>query len=411
MTMVTSNSRHNRQSWNHRQPQYNRDITHQTCVNYPINSHFSNRNNIENNLISRMNEPIKIYLNVYHCEGARWFNSMVSKIGQKWGVYHSGVEVYGIEFCFQGNVLHDILGRHELALSKKIWDCVGDEPNAPWVYAPNIQEWVEVGSTSGIYGMTPGMWPDGPTPGHPRSEWFKHSAEIGTTNKSLKDILRLIHRMCPMWSPEEYSLINKNCCHFTEAFCYELCGFTTPGSLNALAGYVKENIPEASRRAFQMMNLNSSSSLPSSSQNNNHNNQYNNNQNNNNQYNNNQNNNNQYNNNQNRNNVTTKSINNNRAVTYTRNNGNITTTRSYQIPQHNSVVGGGLGGGVSGRGSPVRAVYSYPGRSPGERQSFEASQTNTSSEDRPLSQILDIGREAIMKSAEIAFNRLKTRVD
>jgi len=113
---------------------------------------------------------IPVILNVYHLnEVWQQVNDKVSKgffgIG---GAFHAGIEVHGVE----------------------------------WSYGS-----------------------DGILRGEPRTQEvhvFHRSIPIGLTDKSPEEVAILIQAMQSAWMPEDYDILDHNCCNFSDALCREL---------------------------------------------------------------------------------------------------------------------------------------------------------------------------------------------
>ncbi|KFD52341.1 hypothetical protein D918_08505 [Trichuris suis] len=136
------------------------------------------------------NEPV--YLNVY---SMNWVNDYLSSVGV--GIYHSGIEVYGTEYCF---------GRHRLELS------------GIFEIEPKCEE--ELGD----------------------DYKFKVSILQGYTDFTRQDVLSIVQQMGNEYQGNRYHLMNKNCNHFTDALSKILCGKEIPGWVNRLA-FISSCIP------------------------------------------------------------------------------------------------------------------------------------------------------------------------
>ena len=102
------------------------------------------------------------------------------------GLYHSGIEIQGVEYSYGGNINNPGTGvftSAPLTVDNAIYFCS-----------------YNVGTCSDI-------------------------TKVYSTLESVKD----------RFKANEYSLINQNCNHFSEAFCLELLGKAVPSYVNRLA--------------------------------------------------------------------------------------------------------------------------------------------------------------------------------
>ncbi|KAE9609262.1 hypothetical protein Lal_00020674 [Lupinus albus] len=124
---------------------------------------------------------VPVYLNVYDLTPingyAYWFGL---------GVYHSGVQVHGIEYGF-GAHEHDI---------------------------------------SGIFEVQPRHCP---------GFTFRKSIFIGTTDLGQKEVPAFMKKLAQYYSGNTYHLISKNCNHFCCDVCLKLTGKSIPRWVNRLA--------------------------------------------------------------------------------------------------------------------------------------------------------------------------------
>ncbi|KAL9330839.1 hypothetical protein ACSQ67_000449 [Phaseolus vulgaris] len=122
-----------------------------------------------------------VYLNVYDLTP---MNGYAYWLGL--GVYHSGVQVHGVEYGF---------GAHER-------------------------------DTTGIFEVEPRHCP---------GFTFRKSILIGSTDMGAKEVRELMERMAEEYSGNTYHLIQKNCNHFCDDVCGKLTGKSTPRWVNRLA--------------------------------------------------------------------------------------------------------------------------------------------------------------------------------
>ncbi|KAG4931699.1 hypothetical protein AAZX31_17G236100 [Glycine max] len=122
-----------------------------------------------------------VYLNVYDLTP---MNGYVYWAGL--GIYHSGVEVHGVEYAF---------GAH-------------DYP------------------TSGVFEVEPRQCP---------GFKFRKSIFIGTTSLDSTQVREFMERQSASYNGDTYHLIVKNCNHFCKDICYKLTGKSIPTWVNRLA--------------------------------------------------------------------------------------------------------------------------------------------------------------------------------
>ncbi|KAK7352663.1 hypothetical protein VNO80_18090 [Phaseolus coccineus] len=131
----------------------------------------------------RKNKPgtVPVHLNVYDLTP---INGYAYWLGL--GVYHSGVQVHGVEYGF---------GAHEH-------------------------------DTTGIFEVQPKHCP---------GFTFRKSIFIGTTDLGPKDVRAFMEKLAREYSGNTYHLISKNCNHFCNDVCLKLTGRSIPRWVNRLA--------------------------------------------------------------------------------------------------------------------------------------------------------------------------------
>lgn len=117
-----------------------------------------------------------------------WLNVYTNSFGI--GVYHTGVEVHGIEYCYGGH---------------------------PFEY-------------SGIFAMVPR---DSEILGPNYS--YKMTINMGWTDFTESDISLILEDMGPQYRGDQYHLLHRNCNHFSDEFVQVLCGASLPKWINRLA--------------------------------------------------------------------------------------------------------------------------------------------------------------------------------
>lgn len=104
------------------------------------------------------------------------------------GFFHSGVSIYGTEYCYGGH----------------------EQP------------------TTGVFEVTPKEAPEAK---------FRETIIIGHTSMSPIDVALLINQMAAstLWRGNNYNLLTRNCNHFASDLCEKLTGNSAPGWINRLA--------------------------------------------------------------------------------------------------------------------------------------------------------------------------------
>ncbi|KAK9020806.1 hypothetical protein V6N11_010819 [Hibiscus sabdariffa] len=128
----------------------------------------------------RSNDAL-VYLNVYDLTP---INNYLYWLGL--GIFHSGIEVYGLEYGF---------GAHEYP-------------------------------TSGVFEVEPRSCP---------GFIFRRSVLLGSTNMSRSEFRLFMEQLSQKYHGDTYHLISKNCNHFTDEVCLQLTGKRIPGWVNRLA--------------------------------------------------------------------------------------------------------------------------------------------------------------------------------
>lgn len=159
--------------------------------------------------------PVDVTLHVYNAGESpvvRGLNFLLKQFDT--GVFHCGVEVYGVEWSFADTS-----------------SCDDD---------------FEADSITGIFDSMPKQ-ADGHT--------YCESVSLGQTDLLESEVLRLINLLDRLWSGETYDVLQKNCCHFCVALCKEL-GVREPPrwimSLAERAAAIATNVEDLmrSRRIF-----------------------------------------------------------------------------------------------------------------------------------------------------------------
>lgn len=126
-------------------------------------------------------ERTPLYLNVYDLTPV---NDYLYWVG--FGIFHSGVEVHGMEYGF---------GAHEYP-------------------------------SSGVFEVEPRSCP---------GFIFRRSIRMGSTDMSRSEFRTFMEQLASKYHGDNYHLIAKNCNHFTDEVCFRLTGKPIPGWVNRLA--------------------------------------------------------------------------------------------------------------------------------------------------------------------------------
>ncbi|KAL8245043.1 hypothetical protein R6Q59_011301 [Mikania micrantha] len=124
---------------------------------------------------------VPVYLNVYDLTPINGYAYWVGL-----GVYHSGVQVHGVEYAF---------GAHEH-------------------------------STTGIFEVEPRKCP---------GFTFRKSILIGRTDFGLREVRSFIEKLATEYTGNSYNLITRNCNHFCNDLCLRLTSKPIPSWVNRLA--------------------------------------------------------------------------------------------------------------------------------------------------------------------------------
>lgn len=111
-------------------------------------------------------------------------NSWTSMAGL--GVFHSGIEILGREYCFGGH----------------------PEPS------------------TGVFEIAPRQAPDAK---------FRQAIHIGNCQLDQQSLQRVLNSFTDTWAGNSYSLLSRNCNHFADELSVALTGMRTPGWVNRLA--------------------------------------------------------------------------------------------------------------------------------------------------------------------------------
>ncbi|RZC32514.1 Peptidase C97 domain containing protein [Asbolus verrucosus] len=157
---------------------------------------FSRDSDSDEIISKKPHEPV--LLNVYDMYK---INEYTSNIGI--GIFHSGVEVYGVEYGYGG---------HQYPYSG-IFDMQPRNINILGEYF-NLQNQLR----------------------------FRQTIHIGHTNFTSEEVTRITKRLGRKFRGDKYHLINNNCNHFSGAFTKILCQKNIPSWVNRLA-YVSSFVP------------------------------------------------------------------------------------------------------------------------------------------------------------------------
>lgn len=132
---------------------------------------------------SEQSDDPTVRLVIYDLSDQNWWTAWAGV-----GIFHSGVEVYGIEWAYGG---------HEY-------------------------------DVSGIFATNPG---DAPGP-----VTFRERVDIGYTNLSPQEVQDAVQEMGEVYKGNAYHLLQRNCNTFSNDLCKRLTGKEAPAWVNRLAG-------------------------------------------------------------------------------------------------------------------------------------------------------------------------------
>ncbi|KAK4528710.1 hypothetical protein GAYE_SCF63G6655 [Galdieria yellowstonensis] len=144
----------------------------------------------ESSVRSQKHYSEPVYLNVYDLvdpenpERFTGLNAYLHKIGV--GFYHSGVEVYGVEFCFGGSESSD----------------------------------------TGVFHVEPK---------NAQGASFRKSIYIGNTPLSPNEVFLVVQILADSFRGNTFSLLRRNCNHFSDLLCFYLTGKHAPKWINRLS--------------------------------------------------------------------------------------------------------------------------------------------------------------------------------
>ncbi|XP_063906251.1 deubiquitinase DESI2-like [Zophobas morio] len=151
----------------------------------------TNKNSDSDDITNSQKPQEPVFLNVYDMYK---LNEYTSNIG--FGVFHSGVEVYGREYGYGGHH-HNYSGVFDM------------EPRNEQILGD-------------FFNMR----------GHLQ---FRQTIHIGYTNFTLEEVEMIKNRLGRKFRGNKYNLISNNCNHFSGAFTKILCKKNIPGWVNRLA--------------------------------------------------------------------------------------------------------------------------------------------------------------------------------
>jgi len=129
----------------------------------------------------------RVFVRVYDL-GKTFLTRWPNMLARDYGAFHSGVEVYGMEWSF---------------------------------------------------GMTPDSWSTGVAanvPGHHPDHSFRETLSMGFTNLSQGQVSEILKEMTAEWKGRTYDVLLRNCHHFSDELCRRLGVAPLPSWVNQLAG-------------------------------------------------------------------------------------------------------------------------------------------------------------------------------
>ncbi|KAJ8657554.1 hypothetical protein O0I10_006856 [Lichtheimia ornata] len=144
-----------------------------------------------NSLLGQSTDPemqnkLQVFVNVYDMLEPSLLTNVGYALGV--GIFHSGVEVAGREYCFGGH---------------------------------------EYENLTGVFAVEPKIGPPGVL--------FKQSIPMGYIDMSDQEIEQVLYAVSEDFGGTTYNLLTRNCNHFTEDLCSRLTGKSIPGWINRAA--------------------------------------------------------------------------------------------------------------------------------------------------------------------------------
>ncbi|KAI8137350.1 PPPDE putative peptidase domain-containing protein [Fennellomyces sp. T-0311] len=135
---------------------------------------------------SQNTDKLKVLINVYDMLEPSALTNIGYALGV--GIYHSGIEVGGREYCFGGH---------------------------------------EYENLTGVFAVEPKIGPPGVL--------YKQSIPMGYTDLSEHEIAQILQTISHEFGGTTYNLLTRNCNHFTDDLCKRLTGKAAPGWINRAA--------------------------------------------------------------------------------------------------------------------------------------------------------------------------------
>lgn len=136
-----------------------------------------------------LTEPVEVTMNVYDVGlkvSVQTLNGVLHMLGN--GAYHVAVQVYGLEWSFGS--------------------CEED---------------------TGVFRSVPRECQD---------HHYRSSQVLGTVQKTRRDVEELLQAMSAEWQGEDYDLLHKNCCHFSDALSQKLGSGPLPSWVLSTASWI-----------------------------------------------------------------------------------------------------------------------------------------------------------------------------